>query len=89
MDILWLIEQKGRRSPNYCATTWSKLSGTFSTFGAAGPAALRSLPPSAAPRRASADLVAERYDAAICPESGEKRKRAAALETTLMTLAVL
>ena len=30
----------------------------------------------AAPRRASADLVAERCDAAICPESGEKRKRA-------------
>ena len=28
------------------------------------------------PRRASADLVAERCDAAICPESGQKRKRA-------------
>ena len=31
----------------------------------------------AAPRRASADLVAKRCDAAICPESGEKRKCAA------------
>jgi hypothetical protein len=39
---------------------------------AAAPAACRSSPPSAAPRRASADLVAERCDAAICPESGEK-----------------
>ena len=44
---------------------------------AAAPAAWRSSPPSAAPRRASADLVAERCDAAICPESGEKRKCAA------------
>ena len=43
----------------------------------AAPAAWRSSPPSAAPRRASADLVAERCDAAICPELGEKRKRAA------------
>ena len=41
---------------------------------AAAPAAWRSSPPSAAPRRASADLVAERCDAAICPESREKRK---------------
>jgi hypothetical protein len=31
----------------------------------------------AAPRRASADLVAERCDAAVCPELGEKRKCAA------------
>ena len=44
---------------------------------AAAPAAWRSSPPSAAPRRASADLVAERCDAAICPELGEKRKCAA------------
>ena len=43
---------------------------------AAAPATLRSSPPTAAPRRASADLVAERCDAAICPELGEKRKRA-------------
>ena len=41
---------------------------------AAAPAAWRSSPSSAAPRRASADLVAERCDAAICPELGEKRK---------------
>ncbi len=34
-------------------------------------------PSSAAPRRTSADLVAERRDAAICPESGEKWKCAA------------
>ena len=44
---------------------------------AAATAAWRSSPPSAAPRRASADLVAERRDAAICPKSGEKRKCAA------------
>src|ERR1700722_1447115 len=44
---------------------------------AAAPAAWRSSPPSAAPRHASADLVAERCDAAICPELGEKRKCAA------------
>ena len=44
---------------------------------AAAPAAWRSSPPTAAPRRASADLVAERCDAAICPELGEKRKCAA------------
>ena len=46
-------------------------------FAAPTPAAWQSSPPTAAPRRASADLVAERCDAAICPESGEKRKRAA------------
>jgi hypothetical protein len=44
---------------------------------AAAPAAWRSSPPCAAPRRASADLVTERCDAAIGPELGEKRKRAA------------
>jgi hypothetical protein len=44
---------------------------------AAAPAAWRSSPPTAAPRRASADLVAERCDAAIRPEVGEKQKRAA------------
>jgi hypothetical protein len=44
---------------------------------AAAPAAWRSSPSSAAPRRASADLVAKRCDAAICPESREKRKCAA------------
>ena len=37
---------------------------------AAAPAAWRSSPSTAAPRRASADLVAERCDAAICPKSG-------------------
>jgi hypothetical protein len=30
-------------------------------------------------------LVAERCDASICPESGEKRSERPALETTLMT----
>ena len=44
---------------------------------AAVPAAWRSSPPCNAPRRASADLVAERCDAAIRPELGEKRKCAA------------
>jgi hypothetical protein len=44
---------------------------------AAAPAVWRSSPSSAAPRRASADIVAERCDAAIRPESGEKPKRAA------------
>ena len=38
------------------------------------PAAWRSSPSPAAPRRASADLVAERCDAAIGPKFGEKRK---------------
>ena len=46
------------------------------TAYAAAPAAWRSSPPTAAPRRTSADLVAERCDEAIRPESGEKRKRA-------------
>ena len=44
---------------------------------AAAPAAWRSSPPTAAPRRASADLVAERCDAAICPawaRSGSARR---------------
>ena len=52
---------------------------------AAAPAAWRSSPPSAAPRRASADLVAERCDAAICPEWGRSGSARLALETTLMT----
>jgi hypothetical protein len=41
---------------------------------AAAPAAWRSSPSSAAPCRASADLVAERCDAATRPEWGDKRK---------------
>ena len=41
---------------------------------AAAPATWRSSPPIAAPHHASADLVAERCDAAICPELGEKWK---------------
>src|SRR5580693_2813775 len=41
--------------------------------GTAG--SLQYSPQSAAPRRASADLVAERCDAAIRPELGEKRNR--------------
>jgi hypothetical protein len=42
---------------------------------AAAPAAWRSSPPCAAPRRASADLVAERCDAAICRNRGEAEVR--------------
>ena len=38
---------------------------------------LRHAQAAAAPRRASADLVAERCDAAICPEAGDKWKCAA------------
>ena len=49
------------------------------------PEASQSSPPCAVPRRASADLVAERCDAAMCPELGEKRKCAACAQNTLMT----
>jgi hypothetical protein len=50
----------------------------------AAPAAWRSSPPCAAPRRASADLVAERCDAAV-RNRGRSGSARLALETTLMT----
>ena len=69
-------------SSGKCLSSW--ICGSFIPFGTAAPAAWRSSPSSAAPRRASADLVAERCNAAICPDRGRSGSARLALETTLM-----